>query len=138
VKVTFTYSPLLGGASTAEVLALGQRNSPLAPMEFAHAGAVQPAHAVRAETQVFFPRGGKSVAENFRAQKEHGSYWEAVTWTRITLGRLLGKSGTLLFEADTSGRVRLIGAVCTAASGNVMGIVSFTDFTFVGGLWQPA
>jgi hypothetical protein len=138
VKVTFTYTPLLGGAAKAEVLALGQRNSPIAPMEFAHAGAVQTAHAIRAETLSFFARGGGNVTESFQAQKEHNSYWEAVTWTRIEVGKMRGKSGTLLFEADTSGRIRLLNAICTAASGRIMGIVSFVDFTFVGGLWQPA
>lgn len=112
--------------------------SPVGPMEFAHAGAAQSSHAIRSETMSFFARGGRNVTESFQAQKEHNSYWEAVTWTRITLGRLLGKPGTLLFEADTSGRVKLMNAVCTSASGRLVGIVSFVDFTFVGGLWQPA
>lgn len=138
MKVTFTYTPLLGGTSTAEPLALGQRMSPIAPMEFSHAGTAQAAHPIRSETLVFFARGGGNVTENFQAQKEHSSYWDAVVWTRITVGRMRGKSGTLLFEDNVSGRIRLVGAVCTAASGRLIGNVSFVDFTFVGGIWQPA
>lgn len=138
MKVTFTYTPLLGGSSRAEVLALGQRNAPIAPMEFSHVGVAQSAHAIRSETLSFFARGGGNVTESFQAQKEHDSYWAAVTWTRIEVGKMRGKSGTLLFEADVgSGRIRLVNAVCVSASGSITGIVSFIDFTFVGGLWLP-
>ncbi len=137
MKVTFIYAPsLIGPQTTPESLALGNRHSPLAPMDFEHTGEAQASFPPRALAKTFFGRGGGHVVESFIAQKEHTSYFAAVIWTRVTLGNLRGRQGTLQFDAnDGTGRVRLLNCVCIKARGHLVGLVSFVNFQFIGGSW---
>jgi hypothetical protein len=137
MKVTFTYVTQLGGSSTTPiVLSLGQRLSPLEPVQFRHSGAAQESFPARAAAKVYFGRGGASTNERFTAQQEHSSYFAAVTWSRVTLSAARGKQGTLEYQGDTGGRVRLVNCVLTEAAGRLSGNVSYVDFEFVGGTWQ--
>lgn len=135
MKVTFTYAPVGGRLIKAEVLSLGRRLSPLAPVEFSHDGVVQESHPIRSADKAFFGRGGGSVSESFVAQKEHATHWAAIVWTRVTIGPMRGAAGTLMFEDDTAGRISLVNAICKTARGHLEGITSFVNFQFVGGSW---
>lgn len=140
MRVTFTYHPLVQSTpTTALALALGERLSPVGPVQFSHSGQVQASRPVRAETATFFGRGGASTTESFVAQKEHVDHWAAMVWSRVTLGAARGKAGTLLYEGDNGGRIKLVECVLVSAEGapGLVGITSFIRFTFVGGLWQP-
>jgi len=137
VKVTFTYVTNLGGAATTPiVLALGQRLSPLEPVQFRHSGAAQESFPARGAAKTFFGRGGASTVERFTAQQEHANHFAAVTWTRVTLSAARGKQGTLDYQGDAGGRVRLLNCVLTEAAGRLQGTTSYVEFEFIGGTWQ--
>lgn len=146
MKVTFSYTPLgLSAPVTPLVLALGERLSPLSPVDFAWVGVVQESHPMRADAKVFIGRGGRSETESFVAQKEHADHWAAMVWSRITLQPAIGHNGTLLYEGDTGGRIKLVGCVLGSAVGAqvgsmppVCGFVTSIRFTFMGGTWQTA
>lgn len=136
MKVTFTYITQLGGSSTTPiVLALGQRQSPLAPVQFRHTGIAQESTPARSASKRFFGRGGASTVERFRAHKEHSDYWAAMIWSRVTLSAARGKNGTLEFMGDAGGRIKLVDCVLTEASGHLEGLTTYIDFEFVGGTW---
>jgi hypothetical protein len=137
VKVTFTYKPINGTTQTPIVLALGQRLSPLSPVAFSHTGVAQAVHAVRAEAQSFIGRGGGSTTETFVAQQEHADYWSAMVWSRVSLSAARGKNGTLTYEGDRGGRIRLVDCVLIGAENapGIIGTLSLIRFTFVGGTW---
>ena len=134
MKVSFAYVPVTGGSSTTIMVALGSKLSPL-NQSFNHSGVAQPVHYARASTQTFFGRGGGAVSETFTAMNEHSNYFAAMIFTRVTLGDLRGRSGQLIYQDDASGRITLANCVCTKASGKLIGLASFTDFEFSGGVW---
>lgn len=138
MKVKFQYKPIGGTTLTTEELSLGQRNSPLGPMNFSHTGIAQASHPIRSEAQVFFGRGGATTTETFIAQKEHANFWAAVVWSRVTLSAARGKQGNLIFEGDAGGRITLRNCVMTEATAapGLVGTVSLIRFTFIGGTWE--
>jgi hypothetical protein len=137
MRVIFQYQSLTAGAvGRVLTLALGRRLSPLAPMRFSHSGEVQVVMYPRAETATVFGRGNGMVTEQFTCDYESDDYFAALIYTRITIQDARGKRGLLTFEGDNGGRISLDGCVLQSASGVAMGIVSRTDFTFVGGAWR--
>lgn len=138
MKVTFTYQTTLGATpTTALALGLGQRLSPISPVNFSGTGVAQLSHPVRAAAVTVFARGGGVIQESLVCQKEHSNYAAAVIWSRVTLGGARGKQGTLLYEFDAGGSIRLLNAVLTgyAAAPGVVGILTLIRFDFTGASW---
>ena len=126
---------LSGGRLINEPIALGQRQSPMGPVEFGGTGEAQPRFPARAASMEYIGRGGGALTENFVCHKEHASHWAAMVYSRITLPGLRGVNGTLIFEDDVAGRISLINAVCQQYDGHIEGRVSYIKFLFRGGIW---
>ena len=130
--ITFTYTPIGGGATVPLTLLDSDRYWP-DRIDFQGQGEVQTSKPIRAANAIEFGRGNAEVSITFHATRQHATIGQALNYLKDITGGL-GNSGTLTITYPGIGgaSIKQAGSCLKSATGYNIGVRSYVAFGFVG------